>query len=134
MLSFALRPDNHFLATFVRILTAALAFVMVWSSGSNPSASFLRSSWDRSFQALSNALMMYREKHPDEFATIVIDEPTTCFPRALSMPETQSKLARIIVDDLAWLGVHHGCDQQTARVIYASSSAAVGSLSMSLIV
>lgn len=97
--------------------------------------SLLRTEWDRSFQALSDALTMYREKHHHrgEFATIVIDEPTTCFPRALSMPETQSKLARIILADLAWLGVHHGCDKQTARVIYASSSAAVESLSMCLI-
>ena len=92
----------------------------------------LQSTWDRSFLALSDALTMYREKHPDEYATLVIDEPTSCFPMSLSQPETQTAFAHNVLNDLKWLGVHHGCDKKAVQVIYSSSSAAIACLGMRL--
>ena len=85
--------------------------------------------WKRAYKALSDALVMYKQLHPDKFATIIIDDPSGCFPSALSVSKERYDLSDRIISDLTTLAVIYSCDKPTARVIFASSSAGVERLS-----
>ena len=92
----------------------------------------LQSNWDRAYRALCDAIEMYGRLHPDTYATIVIDEPSACFPQALTLRTEHCDVSDRVIRDLTHLAVYYACDKPIARVIFASSSAAVERLGMLL--
>ncbi len=100
--------------------------------------SILQSEWTRAYYALRGALKLYHERHPDSYATIVIDEPTACLPSSLSgladmqRGEGADKLKLSILSDLAVMAVYFACDYPTARFMFASSSAAINVLTSTM--
>jgi hypothetical protein len=91
----------------------------------------LQSQWDRAYLALHSALSLYRERHPGQYATIIIDEPTDCFPKCMSDSPNHSAVGlfkRQVLNDLAALAVYYGCDQKAAHFVFATSSSAARAL------
>ena len=116
-----------------------LCVLLIAGSPSDPQV--LQSEWERLLGALKAGIELYAEKHPGKYPTIMIDEPTTLFPKSpftpYSMSDPVDVLKRTILSDLTNSAVIYGVDHARmgacAKFMFASSSAAMSViLSMSL--